>query len=72
MGFTVPIDQWLRGPLRTWAEGLLLDPSVGRDGLLDKDKVTNAWTSFREGRRTGGLGLWAILMLRAWQARWAA
>jgi asparagine synthase (glutamine-hydrolysing) len=72
MGFTVPIDQWLRGPLRPWAEELLLDPAADRGRLLDPAKVTHAWQAFTEGRGSGGLGLWAALMLRAWTARWAS
>jgi asparagine synthase (glutamine-hydrolysing) len=72
MGFTVPIDQWLRGPLRPWAEGLLLDPAADRERLLDPAKVAGAWKAFTDGRGSGGLGLWAVLMLRAWTQRWAA
>jgi asparagine synthase (glutamine-hydrolysing) len=71
MGFTVPVDQWLRGPLRPWAEDLLLDPAAHRDGLIDRAKVTSAWTEFLAGGRSGGLALWSVLMLQAWRARWA-
>ena len=70
MGFSVPIDRWLRGPLRPWAESLLLDPAADKDQLIDTAKVTRAWTAFQENGHSGGLGLWSILMLQAWRTRW--
>jgi asparagine synthase (glutamine-hydrolysing) len=72
MGFTVPIDRWLRGPLSRWADDLLLDASTDRQQLLDTAKVSDQWLAFKQGRHASGLGLWAVLMLRAWTARWAA
>jgi asparagine synthase (glutamine-hydrolysing) len=72
MGLTVPIDEWLRGPLRHWAEGLLPDPGHNRDDLLDGAAVHRAWTDLCDRRGSGGLALWAVVMFQAWRARWAA
>lgn len=69
MGFSVPIDRWLRGALRRWAE-----PLLGKDALLasglDPAPVTAAWTDLQQGRRQSGAALWAVLMFQAWKERW--
>jgi asparagine synthase (glutamine-hydrolysing) len=68
----VPVDAWLRGPLRDWAESLL-DPRAMRDeGVLDPTAVRNAWEGFLGGRGASGLAMWTVLMLRAWSAEWRA
>jgi asparagine synthase (glutamine-hydrolysing) len=71
MGFSVPIDRWLRGPLRGWAESLL--PGAGRtDPVLNAAAVSRAWNALQAGRRSAGPALWAVLMFQAWRARWQA
>jgi asparagine synthase (glutamine-hydrolysing) len=72
MGFSIPIDRWLRGPLRPWAEGLLDETEVGRAGLFDPRPIRRAWSDLKEGRRQTGMALWAIVMFQAWSARWLA
>jgi asparagine synthase (glutamine-hydrolysing) len=72
MGFSVPIDRWLRGPLRTWGESLLLDKRSDRTALLNTAAVTGAWTALQAGRANGGAALWAVLMFQAWRQRWDA
>jgi asparagine synthase (glutamine-hydrolysing) len=67
MGFSVPIDRWLRGPLRCWAESLL--PPVA-DSLLDGAAVRRAWDDLQTGRRRTGESVWAVVMLQAWRSRW--
>jgi asparagine synthase (glutamine-hydrolysing) len=71
MGFSVPIDRWLRGPLRGWAEGLLAGEEVARGGLLEPAPVAQAWNDVQTGRRPAGASLWAVLMFQAWRRRWA-
>jgi asparagine synthase (glutamine-hydrolysing) len=70
MGFSVPIDQWLRGPLRTWADGLLSPEALGRSGLLVPGPIVTAWRELQDGRRPAGAALWAVIMLQAWRTRW--
>jgi len=70
MGFSVPIDRWLRGPLRKWAESLLSHDELGRNGLLEPAPIIGAWRELREGRRPAGPALWAVIMFQAWRARW--
>jgi asparagine synthase (glutamine-hydrolysing) len=70
MGFSVPIDRWLRGPLRDWAQGLLSPGELGRNGLLDPEPVTRAWRDLQDGRRPAGAALWAVIMFQAWRAQW--
>jgi asparagine synthase (glutamine-hydrolysing) len=71
MGFGVPIDVWLRGPLRDWAEELLAPARLEADGLLRPDPVRKAWREHVEGRRNWQDPLWTVLMLQAWRERWA-
>jgi asparagine synthase (glutamine-hydrolysing) len=72
MGFSVPIDRWLRGPLRTWGESLLLDKLADRTALLNTAAVAGAWKDLQAGRSSGGAALWAVLMFQAWRMRWEA
>ncbi|HEY8150012.1 MAG TPA: asparagine synthase (glutamine-hydrolyzing) [Vicinamibacteria bacterium] len=72
MGFSVPIDQWLRGPLRPWAEDLLSSDGLRKSGLLDPAPIARGWKELQQGRRAGGPGMWAVVMFEAWRARWAA
>ena len=70
MGFGVPISEWLRGPLRPWAEDLLAAPVLARHGLLDPGPVREAWRLHLSKRRDLGYELWDVLMLEAWLDRW--
>jgi len=72
MGFSVPIDQWLRGPLRSWAGALLAPDALAKDGLLEPAPVVRAWRDLQDGRRQTGAALWAVVMFQAWRERWAA
>ncbi|KZD00610.1 asparagine synthase (glutamine-hydrolyzing) [Oceanibaculum pacificum] len=68
-GFSVPIDGWLRGPLRDWAESLLSAEALARDGLLQEKPIRAAWRAHQDGARDHGNQLWAVLMLQAWRQR---
>jgi asparagine synthase (glutamine-hydrolysing) len=66
MGFGVPIDSWLRGPLKPWAEELL-DPSrLHSEGFLRVETVRRAWDEHQSGRRNQQHFLWNVLMFEAW------
>jgi len=69
MGFAVPLAEWLRGPLRDWAEDLL-DPRRLGDGLLDVAAVRSLWRDHLGGRANRAYALWTILMFEAWRRRW--
>jgi len=71
MGFGVPIDAWLRGPLREWAESLLAPARLASDGFVRVEPVRRAWREHLEGSRNWQYPLWTVLMLPAWRARWA-
>lgn len=68
MGFAIPVGQWLRGPLRPWAEDLLRDDRVARDGFFRPAAVSALWRDYLAGK-TGLQGrLWSLLMFQAWWA----
>jgi asparagine synthase (glutamine-hydrolysing) len=70
MGFSVPLAQWLRGPLKTWAGDLLVSDSSSR--FLQTARVREEWDSFLAGTSTNAAGLWALVMFCAWENHWLA
>lgn len=66
MGFAVPVDEWLRGPLRGWAEALLDERRLREEGLLDPIMVRSAWNEHLRGAKPCQDQLWNVLMLQAW------
>lgn len=66
MGFGIPLDQWLRGPLRDWAEALLDAKRLREDGFFDVAAVRRTWEKHIAGREQYGYRLWSVLMFQAW------
>jgi asparagine synthase (glutamine-hydrolysing) len=70
MGFSVPLHQWLRGPLRAWAEDLLEPTKLRQEGIYNPAPVQQAWMEHLSGKRNWAMKLWGILMFQAWQQEW--
>jgi len=66
MGFGLPIGEWLRGPLRDWAEALLDEGRMADEGFLDGQRVQGVWQEHTRGRRNWQYPLWDVLMFQAW------
>ena len=71
MGFGIPLDSWLRGPLRDWSESLL-EPSSLAEAGLDPAPIRRVWAEHLGGGRNWQYRIWTILMLQAWRRRWLA
>ena len=67
MGFEVPLDSWLRGPLRSWAEDLLEPRALSSDGLLDSKLIRQTWWRHLHGQEDLQHTLWPVLMFQAWR-----
>jgi asparagine synthase (glutamine-hydrolysing) len=65
-GFAVPVAQWLRGPLRDWAEDLLDSRSIDREGYLASEAIRRRWREHLTGVEDHSGALWSVLMFQAW------
>jgi asparagine synthase (glutamine-hydrolysing) len=68
MGFSIPIGEWLRGPLRVWAEHHLNESRLAQDGYFDKKQVKQMWQEHLTGRYNWQYQLWDILMFQSWHS----
>ena len=66
MGFAIPLEQWLRGPLRTWGEELLDERALLTQGFFDPAPIRRKWAEHVSGARSWSYELWCILMFQAW------
>jgi asparagine synthase (glutamine-hydrolysing) len=66
MGFAIPLDDWLRGPLRDWAESLLDDQRLQSEGYFNPAPIRTMWQEHLSGRKNWQHHLWTVLMFQAW------
>jgi len=71
-GFGIPIDDWLRGPLKSWASDLLSPARLRAQSLFNVDRVAARMAEHMSGRRNHGYWLWNVLMAQAWHDEWYA
>ncbi len=65
-GFAIPLGDWLRGPLRDWADDLLSPTRLAREGFLRPEPIQKAWEEHRRGIRAHHYRLWGVLCFEAW------
>jgi asparagine synthase (glutamine-hydrolysing) len=70
IGFGIPLDDWLRGPLKSWGSELLAPERLKRQQWFDPHRIEMTWAEHQSGRRNHGHFLWNILMAQTWSDRW--
>ncbi len=70
MGFGVPLDAWLRGPLREWAEDLLSEKTLKEQGILNPKPIRARWQEHLSSKRNWQYSLWGVLMFQAWYTQY--
>lgn len=66
MGFAIPLAEWLRGPLQQWAETLLSEPRLEKEGIFDTQEIRRMWNQHLLGRGNFSALLWNVLMFQSW------
>ena len=66
MGFSVPIHEWLRGPMKGWSEDLLNKERIKKEGYFNELIVEKKWKEHLSGNRNNITFLWPILMFQSW------
>jgi asparagine synthase (glutamine-hydrolysing) len=66
MGFGIPVGDWLRGPLRDWAEALIDERRLREEGFFHAEAVRESWNALLRGNPREQLKLWTILMFQSW------
>jgi asparagine synthase (glutamine-hydrolysing) len=69
-GFSIPLDDWLRGALKSWASDLLSPDRLRRQRLFNPSRVEQKFGEHMSGRRNHGYWLWNVLMAQAWHDEW--
>jgi asparagine synthase (glutamine-hydrolysing) len=69
-GFSVPLNDWLRGPLRQFAGDMLSPDRIARGGLFDHRLIERRWSEHLSGKRNWGQHLWTLIMFEVWKDRW--
>jgi asparagine synthase (glutamine-hydrolysing) len=69
MGFAIPLADWLRGPLRPWAEDLLSSDRLKKGGYLNVGYIRNRWAQHLSGHHDAHRFLWSVLMFQGWLER---
>lgn len=70
MGFGVPVGEWIKGPLRPWADDLLSEENLLKHNLVQVEVVRQRWQEHLSGAHNWQAGLWNILMLQSWAQEW--
>mgnify|MGYP000123671635 CR=1 FL=1 len=70
MGFSIPLGDWLRNDLKGWANSLLDEKKLKKDGILNPQPIKKLWQEHLTKKRNWQYLLWDVLMFQAWKEKW--
>ena len=69
MGFSIPLEQWLKGPLKEWAEDLISEQRLTSDNIFNYRVIREKWNEHLSGKRDNSQSIWTILMFQSWNKK---
>ena len=69
-GFTIPLNEWLKGPLKYWVEEIIFSEEIKKDGFISNIQLEKIWSQHCLGNQDNTKILWTIISWQLWKKKW--